>query len=417
MIESGPLLLGIACLFGFIMAWGIGANDVSNAMGTSVGSKAVTIRQAIFIAIIFECTGAFLAGGEVTDTIRSGILNTSELAIEPLILILGMLSAMLAGGLWLALASFFGWPVSTTHTTVGAIVGFGLMALGQDAVKWHSLWNIVFSWILSPIAGGVIAYLLFYSVQKFILNKENPFKRAQAIVPLYMLLVFLMVTALIMFSGLKHMGIHIPFSYSCLTVGIISVTGAIIGRIALSRIKIDAEADSKFVFASVEKIFAVLMIVTACAMAFAHGSNDVANAIGPLAAIVSIVETNNITSSSVVPVWVLILGAGGIGIGLVTYGHKVIATIGTGITELTPTRGFAATLAAASTVVMASSTGLPVSTTHTLVGAILGVGLARGIGAINLQVVRKIFMSWVVTVPAGAFIAMASFSILKLCFA
>jgi len=413
-MEYGTIFIILACVFGFFMAWGIGANDVANAMGTSVGSRALTIKQAIVIAVIFELSGAILAGGQVTKTIRKGMLDPSLLANSPELLVYGMLAALLAAGCWLLIASRFGWPVSTTHSIVGAIVGFAAVGIGMDAVNWGKVGTIVMSWVISPVTAGIIAYALFMSVQKLIINTDNPFQNAKRYVPMYIFLVGFIVSLVTMFKGLKHIGLEMT-TFECYSLAvIIGLIIMAVSNIFIRRIQIDPEADRDFHFANVERVFAVLMMVTACAMAFAHGSNDVANAVGPIAAVVGIVQSGGvIAAKSALPIWILILGGIGIVIGLITYGHKVMATVGTSITELTPSRGFAATLAAATTVVFASGTGLPISTTHTLVGAVLGVGLARGIAALNMRVVRTIFMSWVVTLPAGAFLAIIFFFMLK----
>jgi len=413
-MDYGNTYLILAIVFGFFMAWGIGANDVANAMGTSVGSRAVTIKQAIIIAVIFELAGAILAGGQVTKTIRKGILDPALLSSTPDILIFGMLAALLAAGIWLMVASRFGWPVSTTHSIVGAIVGFAAVGVGVDAVNWGKVGIIAMSWIASPLTAGIIAYALFMSVQKLIINTDNPFQNAQRYVPMYIFLVGFIISLVTLFKGLKHVGLDIGTGQGYTIATIIGATISIVSVYYVRRIKIDPHADKDFHYANVEKVFGVLMIVTACAMAFAHGSNDVANAVGPIAAIVSIVNSGgDVLAKSPLPIWVLMLGGLGIVVGLVTYGHKVIATIGTSITELTPSRGFAATLAAASTVVFASGTGMPISTTHTLVGAVLGVGVARGIGALNMRIVRTIFLSWIVTLPAGAILSIIFFFTLK----
>lgn len=412
--EYGQILIFMACVFGFLMAWGVGANDVANAMGTSVGSKALTIKQAILIAMVFEFAGAYLAGGEVTGTIRKGIVDTAVFAEEPQLMVYGMMSALLAAGIWLAVASWKGWPVSTTHSIVGAIVGFAAVGIDFDAVKWAKVGSIVASWVVSPLLSGTLAFFLFRSVYRFILNTDDPFQNAKRYVPVYMFLVGFMIAMVTMLKGLKHVGLSLNFLQS---VGLSFLAGLVvmaIGAVILSRIKVDKKADKDFRFASVERVFSILMIFTACAMAFAHGSNDVANAIGPLAAVVSTIQNNGqILAESALPGWILLLGGGGIVFGLATFGYKVMGTIGRKITELTPSRGFAAELAAATTVVIASGTGLPVSTTHTLVGAVLGVGLARGISALNLRVIGNIVTSWIITLPAGAFLSVLFFFTLK----
>ncbi|GAB3369603.1 inorganic phosphate transporter [Spongiibacter taiwanensis] len=412
--EHGQLLLLLACLFGFFMAWGVGANDVANAMGTSVGSKALTIKQAILIAMVFEFCGAYLAGGEVTDTIRKGIIDPDVMADNPGLLVFGMLSALLAAGTWLFVASVMGWPVSTTHSIVGALVGFAAVGISVDAVDWGTVGQIVSSWVVSPVLAGAISFGLFMSAQKLILNADKPFEAAKKYIPFYLFLVGFMISMVTMTKGLKHIGLGLNFTQCVLASLVVGLIIVGVGQLFLRRIKDEPIGDGRFRFAAVERVFAVLMVFTACAMAFAHGSNDVANAIGPVAAVVSVIQSGGeIAAKSALPWWVLLLGAGGIVFGLATYGFKVIATIGTKITELTPSRGFAAEMGAASTVVLASATGLPVSTTHTLVGAVLGVGLARGIGALNLRVIRNIFMSWIITLPAGAGLAIVFFFIFK----
>jgi len=412
-MEFADVFITLAIIFGLFMAWGIGANDVANAMATSVGSKALTLKQAIIIAAVFEFAGAYLAGGEVTKTIRKGMLDNAMLASSPELVVYGMLAALLAAGIWLLIASKMGWPVSTTHSIVGAIVGFAAVGIGIEAVKWAKVGSIVASWVVSPVMSGLIAFLLFLSVQKLILLTPDPLKNAKRYVPLYMFLVGFIVTLVTLFKGLKHIGLHTSSlqNYS-LAVGF-GVLTMLFGYYTISKIKIDPDADRDFHFTNVEKIFGILMMVTACAMAFAHGSNDVANAVGPMAAVVSISQSGVLTQKAALSPWILVIGGVGIIAGLMMYGKRVIATVGKGITDLTPSRGFAATLAAAITVVIASGTGLPISTTHTLVGAVLGVGIARGIGAVNMRVVRTIFMSWIVTLPAGAFLAIMFFFMFK----
>ena len=413
-MEFGYYYIVLACIFGLFMAWGIGANDVANAMGTSVGSGAITIKQAVIIAAIFEFAGAFLAGGQVTKTIRKGIIDAQLLSGTPELLIFGMLAALLAAGIWLFVASRHGWPVSTTHSIVGAIVGFAAVGIGVDAVKWGTVGSIVMSWVISPAIAGVLSYWLFKSVQKFILNTADPLGNAKKYVPVYIFLAGFVIALVTMFKGLKHVGLEMTTAQSYGMAVLVGLIIMALGIIAIRRLKIDPSADREFHFANVEKVFAVLMVVTACGMAFAHGSNDVANAIGPVAAVISIVDSGGqIGQKSILPAWVLLLGGGGIVAGLLMYGRRVIATVGKHITDLTPSRGFACELSAATTVVIASGTGLPISTTHTLVGAVLGVGLARGIGALNMNVVRTIFLSWIVTLPAGAIMSILFFFTLK----
>jgi PiT family inorganic phosphate transporter len=410
----GESLVIFAGIVGFLMAWGIGANDVANAMGTSVGSKALTIKQAIIIAMIFEFAGAYLAGGEVTSTIRKGIIDASFYVDSPELLVFGMTAALLAAGLWLIIASYFGWPVSTTHSIVGAIVGFSAVGVGVDSVTWSKVGGIVGSWVVTPLISGIIAYFIFMSSQKLIFNTKHPIINAKRYVPFYMFLAGFILSLVTIKKGLKHVGLHFDSIESILLAVAVGVVIALVGKVFVNRVKIDPKADKDMHFANVEKIFAVLMIVTACAMAFAHGSNDVANAIGPLAAVVNIVENNGeIAKQAALAWWILPLGGVGIILGLAIFGKRVMATIGHGITHLTPSRGFAAELAAASTVVIASGTGLPISTTQTLVGAVLGVGMARGIAALNLGVVRNIVISWIITLPIGAALSIIFFYMLK----
>jgi len=413
-VENANVLMIMACCFGLFMAWGVGANDVANAMGTSVGSKAITIKQAIVIAMVFEFAGAYLAGGDVTATIRKGIIDPSTLGDQPELLVYGMMSALLAAGTWLLIASLLGWPVSTTHTIVGAIVGFAVVGISASSVNWGKVGTIVASWVVSPVLAGTLSFWLFKSVQKLILNTEDPFQNAKRYIPCYIFLVGFMISMVTMTKGLKHTGLSLSYAESLAFALLGGIATMLLGFFLIQRASKNAVINENDRFANVERIFAILMVFTACSMAFAHGSNDVANAIGPLAAVVSIISNNGeILQKSAVPGWILLLGGGGIVLGLATYGFKVIATIGKKITHLTPSRGFAAELAAATTVVIASGTGLPVSTTHTLVGAVLGVGLARGISALNMRMIRTIFASWVITLPAGAGLAIIFFFMFK----
>ncbi|MDH3759186.1 MAG: inorganic phosphate transporter, partial [Gammaproteobacteria bacterium] len=296
---------------------------------------------------------------------------------------------------------------------VDAIAGFAAVGIGVDAVRWEKVGTIVMSWVVSPLTAGFIAFLIYLSVQRLILRQDDPLARAKRFVPVYIFLAAFTITLVTILKGLKHVGLEISIGDSYLLAISIAVVIAVIGAIAIKRIQPDPKIEKKDHFYTVEKVFGVLMVVTACSMAFAHGSNDVANAIGPLAAVISVASTGAVAAKASLPLWVLMLGGGGIVIGLATYGIRVIATVGRKITQLTPSRGFAAELAAATTIVIASGTGIPISTTHTLVGAVLGVGLARGIEAIDLRVVTRIFVSWVITIPAGAFLAILFFFIFK----
>ena len=412
--QYGTVFLVMALIFGLYMTWGIGANDVANAMGTSVGSGAVTVKQAIVIAAIFEFCGAFVAGGHVTKTIRKGIIDPASIADSPEILVFGMLAALLAAGIWLMVASSRGWPVSTTHSIVGAVVGFAIAGIGVDAVNWGKIGQIAASWVVSPALGGLLAFLLMMSIRRLILSTEVPFDSAKRWGPAYVFLVGFIISLITLFKGLKHLDIDLSVGMSFVAATVIGLVVAAVGWYLINRVEVDPTADRDFHFASVEKVFTPMMIFTACAMAFAHGSNDVANGIGPLAAVVSIVQSGGeVAQKSALPLWVLVVGGVGIVVGLATMGYRVMKTIGTRITQLTPSRGFCATLAAAATVVLASRTGLPVSTTHIAVGAVIGVGLARGVGAIDLRVVGGIIVSWLVTLPVGAVLSALFFFTLK----
>jgi len=416
-LEYGTFFLVVACVFGFFMAWGIGANDVANAMGTSVGTRALTLFQAILVACVFEFAGAYLAGGEVTSTIRKDIIDPTILSGSPDLLVYGMLASLLAAGTWLFIASYKGWPVSTTHSIVGAIVGFAAVGISIDSVNWSVVTIIASSWVVSPFVAGSLSFLLFKSVQALILNSGDPFINAKKYVPGYMFLVGFIIAMVTSLKGLKHVGLDFSFQESLISSLVVGLAVAILGVAFLRNIKDIPKPKGDRVFDGVERIFAVLMVITACAMAFAHGSNDVANAIGPLAAVVSIVQTGGeITAKSSLPWWILLLGGLGIVAGLIMLGYRVIETIGKNITELTPSRGFAATLAAATTVVLASGTGIPISTTHALVGAVLGVGLARGISSVNAEVVGRIITSWIITLPVGAGLSVVFFYVFKIVF-
>ncbi|MEM0909868.1 MAG: inorganic phosphate transporter [Pseudomonadota bacterium] len=419
------LLIILAASFGLIMAWGIGANDVANAMGTSVGSKAITLKQAILIAMVFEFAGAYLAGGEVTSTIRKGIVDSDYFIDVPELLVIGMISSLLAAGIWLVIASYKGWPVSTTHSIIGAIVGFTAVGVSADAVEWDKIIGIVGSWIVTPAISGIIAIGIFISAKKLIFDRDHPLHYANKYVPIYMGLAGFIMSLVTIKKGLKHVGLGLPTTQGYLLAIAIGITVAVVGALIIRRLNkghlpSDSEIDRmtpQQQHIRIEKVFAVLMVLTACCMAFAHGSNDVANAIGPLAAVVSVVSNNGeILDNAPLAWWILPLGGFGIVLGLAMFGHRVMATIGSKITHLTPSRGFAAELAAATTVLVASGTGLPISTTQTLVGAVLGVGIAQGVSAVDGKTIRTIVTSWIITLPAGAILSIIVFYILTFAF-
>ncbi|QMT61247.1 MULTISPECIES: inorganic phosphate transporter [unclassified Legionella] len=412
-MDYSIIYLLVAVILCFLMTWGVGANDLANVMSTTMGSKAVTVKQAMLIAIIFEFAGAFLGGTGVTETMRDGIINSSELSGQPLILIEGMLGVLLACTIWMNLASYLGVPVSITNALVGSMVGFGTIVLGPQAIHWNQVSRIAISWITSPMISGITAFILFTSIQQTIFVKSNPLTKAKLYIPIYLFLIGSILSFITVFKGLNHFHIHLNFKQNLAVTLATSIIITIIGMIIIKRIPEHPRIRRRERFIQVEKYFAVLMAMTACAMAFAHGSNDVALAVGPLSIIYSLImSSHQVFNANNYPAWIILLGCVGVVTGLLMYGRKVIETVGSAITALTPSRAFAATLSAATTVVVATSTGIPVSATQTLVGAVLGVGLARGIGALNLIVIRNIFMSWVLTLPAASILTILAYKAL-----
>jgi phosphate/sulfate permease len=466
------LLFSLAIVFGFYMAFMIGANDVANAMGTSVGSKALTLKKAVFIAAILEFSGAFLVGSHVTETLQQGIVQSSLFQTDPLQFVYGMLAALLATGIWLQVASYFGWPVSTTHAIVGAIVGFGIAFGGIHAIFWKHVFYIATSWIISPIFSGILSYLIFSVLQKSILFTLRPIKATQKIAPIFIFFVLFVLFLAILFDGLKSLKLHINWEFSILIAALIGLSGFFISKPLikkrikhlekkipqaeqnpqsamflrkavkhLQRVSIHAKGDlreetkevlkktkelyhatkgktnivtSPDQYSLVEKIFSYLQILSACFVAFAHGANDVANAVGPMAAVVVYLKTGTLEIAKIgVPLWILAFGGLGIVVGLSIWGWRVIETIGKKITELTPTRGFCAEFGAALTILIASKLGMPVSTTQTLVGSLLGVGLARGFSALNLKTIRDILISWIITIPISCILSILIFFLLR----
>ncbi len=407
-------LLIVAIVIALYMAWNVGANDVANSMADAVGSGAVTIFWAMILAGIFEFCGAVFVGAHVTNTVRKGIIDSQVFAQEPVVLARGMACAMLAAAVWLNMASFFGMPVSTTHSIVGAVVGFGLLEAGVAHVHWFKLAQIVSSWFISPVAGGLLAFLIFKVISRFILSVEQPESAARKGIPVCVFFTVGVVVLATIYKGLKN--IHLDLSGGAaiglaITVGTV---GAVISWVLMRyRHRLDKYKSIKDQLMSVERSFMFLVIMTSCTLAFAHGANDVANAVGPLAAVAEIVRYNRVPETVTVQMWVLLLGGGGIVLGLVMFGHRVMRVVAMKMTDITPSRGVAADIATMTTVITCSKLGLPVSTTHTLVGAILGVGLARGITAINRKVVGQIFTSWFVTVPIAAGLAVLFYLIGK----
>jgi PiT family inorganic phosphate transporter len=466
-------LLIVILLTGFYMAWNIGANDVANAMGTSVGSGALTLKQAVILAAILEFSGAFFFGSHVSKTMQNGIINADLFVNEPRTLVYGMLAALASAGIWLQIASYFGWPVSTTHSIVGSIVGFGAVVGGLEAVYWEHVGFIISSWILSPLLGGILGYYLFNIIRKKIFYAHHPVEAARRCTPFIVFIVISVLALVLVFEGLRNLNLNLNLTQKCLLTLGPGLLGACISYFLVRRIspstreaplpfygadvthslekarkhlhKVSASTtgelryhvgllmeeirgiersiqqkqeieSSHSEYLKVEKIFGYLQIMSACMMAFAHGANDVANAIGPLSAAVAILTTGLFAVDAPVPTWALALGGIGIVIGLATWGWRVIETIGKKITELTPSRGFAAEFGAATTIVLASRLGMPISTTHTLVGAVLGVGFARGLEAVNLTTTRDILISWIVTVPLGALLAIFLFYLIRAIF-
>jgi len=414
-MEYGVIYMVLACCIGLWMTWGVGANDLANIMSTAMGSKALSVKQAIAIAIFFEIAGAFIGGGEVSDTIRGGIIEASVFTHTPQLYIYTMLSVLLAGAVWMTMASFLGMPVSITNAIVGSLVGVGAIMLGVHSIHWQEVGYITISWIVSPTIAGILAYLLFISIKKLILGAEYPLLAAQRYVPIYLFLVGIVLALMTALKGLHHFHVSLTLLQSFFVVLATALTVMLIGLYAIKwiRLKLKFKLNRHTQFQYIESMFSVLMAFTACAMVFAHGSNDVAIAVGPIAAIVSLVKEGQPMHEGILFSGIMLFGCGGVILGLIMYGRKVIATVGGAITTLTPSRAFAATLAAASTVVVSTSTGIPVSATQTLVGAVFGVGLARGIDALNLTVIRNIFMSWIVTIPAAAGLATLFFYVLQ----
>ncbi len=411
-MTVGAVVLVVALVVGLYMAWTIGANDVANAMGTSVGSGALTLTAAIVLAGVLEFGGAVLLGSSVTRTISKGIVETARFeptgtlgAAGPLTLAIGMLSALLAAAVWLHIATHFRLPVSTTHSIVGAVAGVGIASFGFSGVNWGTMGQIALSWLISPFLGGLLAFLSFLGIRRFILHSSDPVAATRAFSP-YIVGVVVATIVLSFIYKVLQSRMEAPPLVMALSAAAAAGVVAAVFTAALVRNTAPRRGASSYEY--VERIFALLQIATACFVAFAHGANDVANAVGPLAAVVSLARDGftTVAAEVAVPFWVLVLGGGGIVLGLATYGYRVIATIGSGITEVTPTRGFSAEFGAATTVLVASSMGLPVSTTHTLVGGVIGVGFAQGIAALNLRIIRNIVGSWLATVPVAAGIAM-----------
>ena len=400
-----------ACVY---MACNIGANDVANAMGTSVGSRSLTFKQAIMVAAIAEFAGAYLVGGHVSDTIRKGMLDPTIFSDAPYHLVYGMIAALVAAALWLHIASFLGWPVSTTHSIVGAVVGFGVMAGGLDAVSWSKVGKVVASWIISPLMGGLVAFILFRFLTDQVFRRRNPLLYAKRILPYMVFMVCVILANAMFYKGLKNLHLDLSFVRSMIYAIAFGVVGFFISMMLVKKVSDVPKREIHKQLESTETIFKYLQIITAFYIAFAHGSNDVANAVGPLAAVVSILKSGTVAMKVAMPPWILALGGACIVLGLLVWGRRVMETVGKKITEITPSRGFCATFGAATVVLICSKMGLPVSTTHTLVGSVIGVGLARGLPTLNLGIIKDIVMSWLATVPFTALLSAILFKIMLL---
>ena len=389
------------------MAANIGANDLANAMGTSVGSRAITIKQAVVISTIANALGAMLAGGYVTNTISKGMIDPGLFMDDPNKLMFGMFASLISAGLCVNLATFYALPVSTTHAIVGAVVGFGIISVGIDAVNWSKIISIAASWIISPAAGAVIAGSIYYFIEKKILSSKDPLKAFKQYAPFMIFLVFLVLILSIIFKGLKNL--HLEFGFFeivLLTIPCAALCGIFSRNWILWRVRTGKLHQEQREYSPLESIFAQLQILTASYVAFAHGANDVANAIGPIAAIFSVVKTKAVILQVKVPIWMLLVGGIAVGSGLLAFGTRVMETIGKNITEITPVRGFCAEFGAATTILICSRLGLPVSTTHVLVGAVVGVGIMRGMGTLDLRILKNIALSWIVTLPFTILLSM-----------
>jgi PiT family inorganic phosphate transporter len=415
LLSSGAdlAILIFAAVLGFYMAANIGANDLANAMGTSVGSGALTMKKAVLMAAAFDLTGAVLAGGTVTNTIRKGMIDPSLLAGSPDRLLLGMFAALLAAGIWVHLATYLGLPVSTTHSIVGAVVGFGVVAVGFWSISWGKIGAIALSWVISPVAGGIIAIMIYYFIQQKILSSPAPYGAAQRYVPMLLCPVFVVIILSVIFKGLKNLHMDLSFGKALFIALPCSIVAGFAGKIILARLGgrgcrwIKGSEEEK-----VDCVFGYLQVMTACYVAFAHGANDVANAVGPMAAIYSVVKTKSVVMEVEVPVWMLAVGGAAVAGGLLAFGARVMETIGKKITEITPTRGFCAEFGAATTILLCSHLGMPVSTTHVLVGAVVGIGFMRGMGVLDLRVIRNIASSWLITLPFTVILSMVFYEIL-----
>jgi PiT family inorganic phosphate transporter len=411
------ILVIVAIVAAAYMAWNIGANDVANSMADAVGSKALTVMWAVVLAAVCNFLGAVLVGGHVTDTVRKGIIDTQAFAAEPRMLAHGMVCAMLGAALWLNLASYLGMPVSTTHSIVGGIVGFGILQAGFGNIHWDKLGQIVASWFLSPLVGGILAFIIFKLISRHMLSVEKPAMAARRGVPVCVFFTFAILVLSVIYKGLKNIHLSLTGPQAVALSILCGLAAAVAATFIIRRNSANNEKHSwENQLDLVEKTFGVLVILTSCTVAFAQGANDVANAIGPLAAVAEIVRNNTVPGKVPVSIAHLALGGAGIAVGLSMFGYRVMYLVGTKVTEITPSRGVAADLAGMTTVLACSKMGLPISTTHTLVGAIIGVGLARGITAVDKRVIGSIVASWLLTVPIAAGVTIALYLLARLVF-
>jgi PiT family inorganic phosphate transporter len=412
------IVLALAGIVGLYMAANIGANDLANAMGTSVGSGALTLKQAVVISIVANLLGAVLAGGHVTNTISKGMINPDLLAGAPDKFMLGMFAALLAGGIWVHLATVMGLPVSTTHSIVGAVVGFGILSVGFGAISWGKVIAIAVSWIVSPVAGALFAGAIYYLIREKILESDAPEIVAMRWAPYLIGFVLVVIILSFIFKGLKNLHLDLGFGHALFIALPCGAAGGVVGGLWLRSLlyRWEGQKDKQYFTSPLQAFFAYLQVLTASYVAFAHGANDVANAIGPLAAIFSVVKTKSVAMQVEVPIWMLAIGGVAVGGGLLAFGTRVMETIGGKITEMTPVRGFCAQFGAASTILLCSRLGLPVSTTHVLVGAVVGVGFMRGMGFLDMRLLRNIASSWVVTLPFTVILAMILYKLLILLF-
>jgi len=406
------IILIAAVLIGLYSAINIGANDVANAMATSVASGALTIKRAVVVAGVCDVLGAVLVGSHVANTIRKGLIDPLQFSDRQTLFLFGMLAAVLGSALWVNIATYFKLPVSTTHSIIGGVVGFGLVSVGIAGIKWKVVLFVVLSWIISPVFGGIIAFTIFSIIKKFILSSKDPIAQTRKIGPFFAGMVGFILSLAVTFKGLKHLHLDLPIIEALLISLCVGAGGFLLGSFLLRRYK-ERDTDPYY---QVEKMANPLQVLSASFQAFSHGANDVANAIGPVAAIVAVVQTQKVEMQVAIPLWLLLIGGVGLAFGVYTWGHRVMETVGKKITSITPTRGFSAEFGTATTVLLCSRLGMPVSTTHVAVGNIIGVGLARGISAINLDVIKKIFSAWVISLPAAGLFTVVIYFILTILF-